>query len=282
MRKLLTFMLLAAALVSGATQTALAEDGWFNGAQVELVFANANGELRIRTNPRPQNAEGANFGCTQSTLILGFSNASDNDDEGLAGLWDIVATANLTGASVDMYLDEVSNGTRVDCYVNRLQANLPASTPNPPAPNPPAPNPPNPNPPNPSTRNYYGAFAAYLFVSSGPYGSVIERALGYSTDAVTIEEADAIAWNRCGDTRCRVIERFGNGECLVVYERDNGEDFYYIVPRSGLNDAIEAALGVCETDASVGCRRVITDCNSGTYSGNAPPIEIKALRPSAG
>ena len=268
MRSLLTFMLLAAALAAGATQTASAADGWFNGARVELVFANANGQLRIRTNPRPQNAEGANFGCTQSTLILGFSNASDNDDEGVAGLWDIVATANLTGASVDMYLDEVSNGTRVDCYVNRLQANLPASTPNPPNPNPPNPNPP-------PTRGYYGAFAS----SNG-------LAWGYSIDARTQAEADRLAFNRCAANitlpgeRCSVQLRIGAGRCVVVYAGDRDLHLFMVwdgVPGQ-LSDMQQEALSDCRGVGYTDCRRIVSACNSGTSSIAPQSLSSSVMR----
>ena len=270
MRNLLTFMLLAAALAAGATQTAHAADGWFNGANVDLVFANANGELRVRTNPRPQNAEGANFGCTQATLRLGLSNAGDNDDVGLSGLWDIMNIANLTGASVDMYLDEVSSGTRVECYVNRAQLNPIERTPS--TPTPPDPTPPDPTP----TRGYYGAFAHNATTGPGPIW-----VWGYSTDANTQAEADRIALNSCrseltatGDT-CSVQARFAAGQCLVVYV-DNQTNRTLIGgtgARASLAALDSRVRTTCEARGRP-CRRVISACNSGTAS-----IALQTLTP---
>lgn len=56
MNKATIIMLLAVALAIGAMQTALAADGWFNGAKVDLVFANANGESRMNKD-KPEAAE---------------------------------------------------------------------------------------------------------------------------------------------------------------------------------------------------------------------------------
>ena len=266
-----------AAWAAGATQTALAADGWFNNARVDLVFANANGERRIRTNPRPQNAEGANFGCTGSTLILGFSSANDNDDDGLAGIWDIATTAQALGASVDMYLDEVSSGNSVQCYVNRLQMSVSAQTPtNPPNPTPPTdPTPPNPAPP---TRDYYGALAVSSPNAPGAF------VYAYSTDASSIADAERIADNACearvsaGDF-CTIRRRFVTGECLVVYAANNG--FYLIWntgPRNRLSQLTQQGLNTCRGDGYADCRAVISDCNSGTASIAPQKPQFQSIR----
>lgn len=236
------------ALAVGATQTAQAADGWFNGAKVNLVFANANGELRIRTDPHPQNAAGANFGCSQPTLILGFSEGLEDDDAlglfALARMHETVLEAHLASASVDMYLDEVSSGTAVVCYVNRLQIHPPGQTLQPP---------PTSNPP---TGDNYGALA----IRPSDSRPAKENCVGK------------------GAYSCGIYERFGEGECLVVYTGDN--DFFITwntAPQAGLDDLQRRGLAYCESEAT-GCNRVISACNSGTSSGIAPRTAPKSFR----
>ena len=254
------------ALAVGATQTAYAADGWFNGAKVNLVFTNANGELRIRTDPQPQNAPGADFGCSQPTLILGFSEGLEDDDAlglfALARMHETVLEAHLSSASVDMYLDEVSSGTAVVCYVNRLQIHPPTQTLQPP---------PTPNPP---TGDYYGALAIRPSDSR-------PALWGHSVNKGTIAEADRTAKEACvgkGAYSCDIYERFGDGECLVVYAGDN--DFFITwntAPQAGLDDLQRRGLAYCESEAT-GCNRVISACNTGTSSGIAPQTAPKSLR----
>ena len=263
MKGLLTFMLLAAALAAGATQTAHAADGWFNGANVDLIFANANGELRVRTNPKPQNAAGANFGCTEATLRLGLSNADGNDDVGLSGLWDIMNTAYMTGASVDMYLDEVSSGTRVECYVNRAQLNPIARTPTTPT----TPTPTTPTPPDPP-RGYYGALALNAEDGPGPLW-----VWAHETNASTQAVADRLALSLCraklfatGDT-CSIKQRFSAGRCVVLYvdNQTNRTAVSGTDVRANLAALDSRAKARCE-ERGRPCRRVVSACNSGTAS----------------
>ena len=130
-------------------------------------------------------------------------------------MYEAVLEAVLTGAHVDMYLDEVSSGTAVACYVNRLQIyTSPAQTPTTPATQPPNPNSP--------TRDYYGALALSSEEAAGPW------VYGVSANQNTTAEAELLAVSVCenhlvapGDS-CSVEERFVTGECLAVFSGNNG------------------------------------------------------------
>ena len=272
--------IIMAALAFGATPTAYAADGWFNNAKVNLVFANATGELRIRTDPQPQNAEGQNFGCTQATIVLGLQ-AGLQDDAlerfALGRMYEAVLEAMLTGASVDMYLDEVSSGNAVACYVNRLQIHTPpAQTPTTTPTTTPNPNPPNPNPPE--NRDYYGAFAVHSLS-----GGTEPWQYGHATNRMTQAQADSVAANRCAargpySFGCFVYARFGNGECLVVHTGNDGRYMTYGTgPRAGVNDFEREGLAYCQ-GSTTGCSIAISDCNSGTYSGIAPQTPWTVLQ----
>lgn len=96
--------IIMAALAAGAAPSAYAADGWMQNAKITLVFASANGQLRIKTEPTPQSSQGGNFGCNQPSLILGFEKGlSDDDTErfALARMHDTALGAHVTGARVD-------------------------------------------------------------------------------------------------------------------------------------------------------------------------------------
>ena len=262
-RKIQFASIILAALAFGATPSAYAADGWFNNTKVDFLYARDTGELRIRTVPKPQDADGQNFGCTQGTLILGTSDDLEDDDAvgrfALGRMWRNALDAFLTGAKVDMYIDEVSSGTSVACYVRRFQIY---------ATNTPPTNPPPTNPP-PSSQ-YYGAFA---LSSEDVQGSPWEW--GLSTNHPSRAEADRVALELCRDRirqgdSCSIETRFGNDECFVLYAGDN---YYYISygadSRANLSQLKRDTLQDCRAEAS-NCRLEHEVCNSGTSTGIAP------------